>query len=106
MCKNSKDKPPICCNNIDIKVINELLQSVIWVVFNVLASITPFQSPGGARPQYLNNWLSPIFKVSTFNNSIPALDRDTRVLCRNQHGMHTDTSSFVKVPAATFLPPV
>ena len=25
-----------------------------------------FYSPGGARPQYLNNWLKPIFTFSTF----------------------------------------
>ena len=42
-------------------------------LFNVLDSI---HSPGGAGlPQYLNNWLNPIFAFSTFKNSMPALDR-------------------------------
>ena len=59
---------------------NELLQRVIWVLFNILASITPFHSPGGARPHYLNNCLNPIFAFSSFKNSIPALNRDTRAV--------------------------
>ena len=55
------------------------LQKVIWVLFNILACITPFHSPGGAGPKYLNNWLNPIFALSTLKNSIPVLDRDTQV---------------------------
>ena len=51
---------------------NELLHRVNWLLFNVLVSIKAFHSPGGARPQYLNNWLSPIFAFSTLKKSIPA----------------------------------
>ena len=58
---------------------NELLQSAIWVVFNILASITPFHSPGGAKPQYLNHWLNLIFAFTTFKNSMSALHWDTRL---------------------------
>ena len=34
-----------------------------------------FHSPDGARPQYLSNWLNPIFAFSTTKYTIPALDR-------------------------------
>ena len=48
-----------------------VIAKAIWVLFNVLKT---FHSTGGARPQYLNNWLNPIFAFSIFKNSIPALD--------------------------------
>ena len=46
----------------------------LHLLFNVLVSIIAFHSPGGAWPQYLNNWLNPIFAFSTVKNIIPALD--------------------------------
>ena len=49
-----------------------VIVKAIWIVFIVLKT---FHLPGGARPQYLNNWVSPIFASSTFKDTIPALDR-------------------------------
>ena len=66
-------------NNIIFEILSEekisqkwIIAKAIWILFNVLKT---FHSPGGAKPQYLNNWLNSIFAFSTFKNSIPALDR-------------------------------
>ena len=49
-----------------------IISTAIWVLFNVHKT---FYLPGAARPQYLNNRLSPIYMFTSFKNTIPALDR-------------------------------